>query len=841
MSKVLIMHIKNDKRHQKPQFLRDDSARVPFAVIGIFLVILSTLISLNLTRMDIRMAKTMSSNLEISAPDQALSYAKADLSRALNYAGMGALKKLGESPVIKPDNTSGYYNGTNGDPYKFNMNWARAMTNSTFNQYMESNFNYDTFTYSGYSVNVDSPDSWEKITLTPIRMKLNRTIRPPLFEPGENGYETYWKVSIPVRIHLIDLDMKTEMLSEDATVETLITSRYPLLHDLTEEYETRVNGTNAVMTETTAFAMAYTWGRGYMQYGKGTPLNIVDNKHLSLILNGALLLDQGFVFNSVDPLSLVEYANQTAYTILEKKNKYEDVILDNNSIKVDPKEDAYNSTEDPAKAKEESQKGKYDFNVTVITDYLNNDSKPGGSIVKKQISAAIPQVYSTGFATGVARQTTEYPGAHDGYEDSYSIDAWGEPDSMTQTGTIAKDPYVPGNLYGETWELTWTRNHVWRHVYLVTESCGKDCTMQVPHYNYMTATDSRLDKAAITLKALLNSNTNIDLDFAARSLASKNDLDEPYTSKDVTYRFDHNDPNLEQAYLLFRKIFDDNKISNLKDTGLNGDTDVKSYTDEPAWVADEAQYAVDDITAMMIRDIHLDPEINYENYPVPSDLIDAARDDLIKKIADRETGYKPDYFPGKYNSASAKLISVIREWYVDQVKYQVREKFSEGSEKIEDEIKKNFSEPDKVKQANRDAGKFLSGGFKLPLAVSMRAFHVDENGNIYPPGKLQAWNESVTLLINQEPNYLDAQMPYGGEQLYTLKLRNINLLGGTGVHILPSLEPWIATFNAWSIDVEGEFVKFEVQDVDNEVHPDPIFGHEAQVYVRKYEFCVMIL
>ncbi|NJD51920.1 MAG: hypothetical protein FIB07_03540 [Candidatus Methanoperedens sp.] len=33
--------------------------------------------------------------------------------------------------------------------------------------------------------------------------------------------------------------------------------------------------------------------------------------------------------------------------------------------------------------------------------------------------------------------------------------------------------------------------------------------------------------------------------------------------------------------------------------------------------------------------------------------------------------------------------------------------------------------------------------------------------------------------------------------------------------------------------MEGEFVKFEVQDIDNEVHPDPIFGHEAQVYVRE--------
>jgi hypothetical protein len=59
------------------------------------------------------------------------------------------------------------------------------------------------------------------------------------------------------------------------------------------------------------------------------------------------------------------------------------------------------------------------------------------------------------------------------------------------------------------------------------------------------------------------------------------------------------------------------------------------------------------------------------------------------------------------------------------------------------------------------------------------------------------------------------------------------LLGPNGLPVLPSLEPWIATVNMWSIDVEGEFVKFEVQDMDNEVHPDPIFGHEVQVYVRE--------
>jgi len=345
-----------------------------------------------------------------------------------------------------------------------------------------------------------------------------------------------------------------------------------------------------------------------------------------------------------------------------------------------------------------------------------------------------------------------------------------------------------------------------------------------------------MDKVAITLKALENSNTDIYFDFAANHFYSKNDLYGTYDPKDVTYRFTQNDSNLEPAYLDYRSIFDANKDANLKNMGLYGDTDLKSYTvDAPAWVDEESQFTVDDITNNMIQDIHLDPDINFENYPVPSDLLNAARDDLIKKIKANETQYanKTNYYLDKYYSASGKVISLMREWYVDQVMYQVRDKFTLGSDEINKRIKINFSDPDKIKNTNGNASKFLKQGLKLPFGIPMRAFHVDDKGNIYPPGTLAAWNESVTLLVNQEPNYLDPEMPYGKEKLFTLKLRNTNLLGGTGVHILPSLEPWIATFNMWSIDVEGEFVKFEVQDMDNEVHPDPIFGHEVQVYVRK--------
>jgi len=124
----------------------------------------------------------------------------------------------------------------------------------------------------------------------------------------------------------------------------------------------------------------------------------------------------------------------------------------------------------------------------------------------------------------------------------------------------------------------------------VTESCGKDCTRTVPRYNYMTAVDSRVDKVAITLKALENSYTNIFYDFDGFRHMSMNDLYGTYEPKEVTYMFTHTDSNLKPAYLDYRIIFDANKDANLKNMDLNGDTDLKSYTvDEPAWVVDESQ------------------------------------------------------------------------------------------------------------------------------------------------------------------------------------------------------------------------------------------------------------
>ena len=53
---------------------------------------------------------------------------------------------------------------------------------------------------------------------------------------------------------------------------------------------------------------------------------------------------------------------------------------------------------------------------------------------------------------------------------------------------------------------------------------------------------------------------------------------------------------------------------------------------------------------------------------------------------------------------------------------------------------------------------------------------------------------------------------------------------------LPVLPPhWIFTVNVWTYEIVGKYQVFTVIDNDNEVIPEPYFGHKGQRYVRKNE------
>ncbi len=867
-------------------------------------MLISAATSLHLSQMDARMASAMGTDTDINAADTALLYARADLARIVNYAGMDALKQMGETPVIALDPNSQYNpGGDTPDVAEFNRNWAKGMMTHTMNQYIESNYMYDRFQYRGYAINVEPITNWNTTEIIPIYMALDRDLKPPVLAPNET-YQTYWKATVPLTISIVDLASGDTIDEQDIIVGNLILARYPLLESLTSEYETRLNGADAVMMETTAFAMGYTWARGYLQYYKpGGPKNIVDNEHLSLIVNGALLLDQGFVFNSADPASIIEYGMQTKRTLEGKKELdmaefLSSAELVNGSYQIDPNADAAMSTGDFFNATEVMDAALHiDYNATPITDFLNNDSLPDGSAVKGQIQDIIPQVYSTTLATGIDRQVTIVLGNHDGYESSHRTGSWGEPDSMSQVGTVPRDADVPGNLYGEIWEATWTREHVWRHYYKVEYDCEKtrevsctdsegnpdtctetymDTCTRTEHHE-MATNDTRVDTVAVTLKAKENSKTSISLDYTDTTLSTVNDVVKAFTSKDVTYTSAHTDPGLKEAYDSYKsKIFDPNMTANIKNKGLNSDNYRPKTFDvaPPGWLRGEAQDAVDEINRQIRKDIHLDPDINYMNYPNPADSMRATAKDLTTKIKANQTRYvdKARYLSGgKYSSCSAKTISQVREWYVDEVLYQVNEQYGSASDNINDEIDSNFGESaDSVRDANKNGAGLLKSVMCFPIGFTMKAEHVRPDGSHFEKDELAYWEENVTLGVNIAPNYLRHDKFYDPEQdtwidavksgkryiadparnpssesFIPLSLQNINVFADVAFNTIPLknggqqvLPPspstvWVVTTNIWKIRVKGEFHQFQLYDFDNECHPHPIFGHEAQIYSRE--------
>jgi len=173
------------------------------------------------------------------------------------------------------------------------------------------------------------------------------------------------------------------------------------------------------------------------------------------------------------------------------------------------------------------------------------------------------------------------------------------------------------------------------------------------------------------------------------------------------------------------------------------------------------------------------------------------------------------------------------------VLYQINEQYGGAAGMINDKIDEEFGDSaDDVRKANKDGADLLKEAINFPIGLTMMAQHVQDDGTKYGVDELEYWDEEVTLGVDMEPDYFEQNVIYrinSGESLYLLKLKNYNILVPTGVYLLPSMNPWICTSNLWYIEVEGEIPEFTVQDVDNEVHPNPIYGHEAQIYKRRQE------
>lgn len=327
------------------KFINDKRGRIPFAVLGVFLIIGSAVTSGVITGLEQSRSEELSASLSSSNEKYLMYAAEADLSTALNEAGMKGLKKIGKNPVIETEeevsdlaenlignnrapeddadsDDDGDIEG--GETIQFNKNWARYMTMHWLNDYIKCNYLYDTFHMDGYALNVrreggnnpiNATADWDKLELTEVTSDIDRSwISDFPGGPGDReNVPTYWRLNLSLPIEIKNLSTGKVVEERNLEVSTLVTSRFPLLQSLMDEFEGRLNEQTVgglfspLQTEVTALSLAYTEARGLMKYfTQDTPANITANPWLTHILNDVMLLEQGMVFNTINPMSLIE-------------------------------------------------------------------------------------------------------------------------------------------------------------------------------------------------------------------------------------------------------------------------------------------------------------------------------------------------------------------------------------------------------------------------------------------------------------------------------------------------------------------------------------------------------
>ncbi len=863
----------------------DNRARIPFSVIGIFLLIGSTFTTVYVVKLEQEKSAEIASTMDLNKVENLIRFAEADIETAINLAGMKALKNLGREPVITPYMDTGF--GDTAD--EINKNRIRCILMDELNVYLTSNYLYDVFNDGEYAMNVvlqvgdEYPlISRDNLDVNIIEMDIKRVFAIPIIGPSETleDQPSYYMVNVPIDFQIKRLNSDDVVLAlRTVNASSIITSRHLILKSLMDDYYNTIDGgLKPLWTITTALSNVYSLIRGYKHFSSGKPLNVVDNKHLALILNGGLLLEQGLVFSSVDPLGVVEFAKKTGQTL--KKTSGDQTLTDifndmesdgfdfdtgefsEGSANVDAGDDINESIDDcpHVDISEIAERILYDVdsvtlvfrkpssgvwsNITidmtddmqdVLNDVVKNMIAQGyiwNSTLKQlvvnlttvdSISSIISEAYKSEMSTSVDRVGGTDLGKHAGYPDDEGFGEWDLSGSPILLGTIdkpVKGHVTPGStVYGEIYSVRWSRLHSWSETH---EDIVGNQTVNVT--TYYTTTDYLNE--TVTIKIVLDSYSvmsNEDSWVGAKDVFYYNVLfDDINLEETVSVYIDsYLDPNRDSLVLHGEGTYYENSV----------DGEIKD------WVYDLTWDALDTILAM-IREIKLDKSITSTNYPDLFELMIKVRDDLLAKFDDNLSFYldKTSYLNGSlYSSVGNKGVYFVRDWYVEKARDDIEQVFSSVIDVIDQKLDETLDDyspglnTDDVRDTLSDTKDALKNGFTIPFG-----FDIDVVRNI---DGVNIWNETLRCAVDQYPNYLDPfeKTGFGDEEIWTMKIRNRCTLGSTGFPILPPtpVTPWILTFNIWVIDVEGEYAQFKLVDSNDETLFNTIVGHEPQAYIRE--------
>lgn len=266
-------------------------ARVPFALVGVLLLGASGTIAVSVHD-PVRVEP---------AVDAGMDRLTAEVHTALRAAVRDAAHGAAEHPVVVPANTSVGRALSEHRPFEDAL---RLRIYEATADRLERLTNRRR----GVSLSASLPDIDGKGS---VRAAIERVHLAPAGPKGR---------AIAVRVEDVRLRASRDgrlvgesRLEPDLVVETPIL----LVHDKVTRYQRRLNasvGRPGLASRLTAVLYPVAWARGYAQF-RGQPIeNVVANRHLALVTNGAVLAEQRASFGTSDPVGRAVYGRTIVET-----------------------------------------------------------------------------------------------------------------------------------------------------------------------------------------------------------------------------------------------------------------------------------------------------------------------------------------------------------------------------------------------------------------------------------------------------------------------------------------------------------------------------------------------
>lgn len=258
----------------------DDRGRVPFALVGVLLLLGSTAFATTLS--------TRGVVHDDRAVDRAMEHVRTSSTAALRDAVREAARDAAREPVTATANTSFGRVLDEDDPFRDALRVriyvvARAGLRET--RYRRQNVRASA-----------------SLQPTPTPAALRAATRRVTVEPVESG------TAVRVRVRNVTYTATRggrSVVHENRTVEVTVATPVLALHDRVQRFERRLNrdpvGGSGLGRRLTARLYPITWARGYAQRYGAPVENVLANRHVAVSTNGAVLETERAVFGRSDP------------------------------------------------------------------------------------------------------------------------------------------------------------------------------------------------------------------------------------------------------------------------------------------------------------------------------------------------------------------------------------------------------------------------------------------------------------------------------------------------------------------------------------------------------------